>query len=70
LHKIFIFLDFAKICQKSGTEFHFPDLDKQLCLIQQLFERKEQSKSTASSQQQLQSADSALRPLTLTTGWF
>lgn len=65
-----MFLDFAKICQKSGTEFHFPDLDKQLCLIQQLFERKEQSKSTAGSQQQLQSADSALRPLTLTTGWF
>lgn len=59
---------FAKICQKSGTEFHFPDLDKQLCLIQQLFERKEHSKSIAGSQQQLPSADSALRPITLNTG--
>lgn len=61
---------FAKICQQSGTEFHFPDLDKQLCLIQQSFERREHSKSTASSHQQQQQAgaDVALRPITLNTG--
>lgn len=70
IYYILFFLEFAKICQKSGTEFHFPDLDKQLCLIQQLFERKERSKSIAGSQQQVPSADSALRPITLNTGWF
>ena len=62
--------DFARICQQSGTEFHFPDLDKQLCLIQQMFEKRDRSKSSASEHQQLPSADVALRPLTLNTGWF
>ena len=56
------------ICQQSGTEFHFPDLDKQLCLIQQMFEKRDRSKSNASEHQQLPSADAALRPLTLNTG--
>ena len=56
------------ICQQSGTEFHFPDLDKQLCLIQQIFEKRDRSKSNASEHQQLPSADAALRPLTLNTG--
>lgn len=61
---------FAKICQQSGTEFHFPDLDKQLCLIQQNFEKRERAKSTASEHQQQQQpdADVALRPTTLNTG--
>lgn len=59
---------FAMICQQSGTEFHFPDLDKQLCLIQQMFEKRDRSKSNASEHQQLPSADAALRPLTLNTG--
>lgn len=59
---------FARICQQSGTEFHFPDLDKQLCLIQQMFEKRDRSKSSASEHQQLPLADVALRPLTLNTG--
>ena len=69
---MFFFLssDFAKICQQSGTEFHFPDLDKQLCLIQQNFEKRERAKSTASEHQQQPQpdADVALRPTTLNTG--
>lgn len=70
-HEVIVLLlipDFAKICQQSGTEFHFPDLDKQLCLIQQTFERRERTKSTASNRQQQAAADIALRPTTLNTG--
>lgn len=63
-----ILSNFAKICQQSGTEFHFPDLDKQLCLIQQTFERRERTKSTASNHQQQAAADIALRSTTLNTG--
>jgi len=70
-HEVIVLLlipDFAKICQQSGSEFHFPDLDKQLCLIQQTFERRERTKSTASNHQQQAAADIALRPTTLNTG--
>lgn len=61
---------FSQICQQSGTEFHFPDLDKQLCIIQQNFEKRERTKSTSSNQPQQQqpAADMALRPITLNTG--
>ena len=65
--------DFANICQQSGTEFHFPDLDKQLCLIQQSFEKRDRTKSAAGSRQQQQqppAADVALRPTTLNAGKF
>ena len=69
-HLIVAFSDFSKICQQSGTEFHFPDLDKQLCIIQQNFEKRERTKSTSSNQPQQQqpAADVALRPITLNTG--
>ena len=33
-HYIFIPVDFASVCQQS-TDFHFPDLDTQLRVIQQ-----------------------------------
>lgn len=59
---------FSRICQQSGTEFHFPDLDKQLCLIQQMFEKRDRNRSNASEYQLHPSADVALRPLTLNTG--
>ncbi len=36
-------VEFASICQRS-TDFHFPDLDKQFCMIQQNLEERRKKK--------------------------
>ncbi|XP_031566423.1 protein C12orf4 homolog [Actinia tenebrosa] len=66
-----IMKDFAAICQQS-TEFHFPDLDKQLCLIQQSVEHRKRTKSSTSVTARVQrpTEEDALKVPTLNAGDF
>ncbi|XP_028416448.1 protein C12orf4 homolog [Dendronephthya gigantea] len=60
--------EFASICQQS-TDFHFPDLDKQFCMIQQNLEERRQKKMQISGAIDARN-DEAFKTSTMETGNF
>ena len=59
--------EFAAICQQS-TDFHFPDLDKQFCMIQQNLEERQQKKLQKSGDHNETRNDEAFKTSTIEPG--
>ena len=59
--------EFAAICQQS-TDFHFPDLDKQFCMIQQNLEKRQQKMLNKSGENTESRNDEAFKTSTIKSG--
>ena len=60
-------VEFASICQQS-TDFHFPDLDKQFCMIQQNLEERQKKKLQINARDGGSRTDEAFKSSTIETG--